>query len=158
LIVGGSFTHAGSTPVNNIAYWFGGALAVDPTPAIPGGGVDGPVLTLAVASGDVLAGGMFTNAGGQLSPFAARAVAPGSPSITSQPSSVTVHTGGNASFSMSAAAGAPGVPLYYQWFRNGSPISPGPTSWGSVYSTPWGNNIQIANVHPSDAGNFWCVV
>jgi len=42
------------------------------------------------------------------------------PSIASQPSSVTVPVGGNATFTVSASGSAP---LSYQWQRNGSNIS-----------------------------------
>jgi|GEM_PF-790024 len=59
LIVGGSFTAAGSTLINYIARWDGTSWSS------LGAGVNGPVLALALdGSGNVYAGGAFTQAGG----------------------------------------------------------------------------------------------
>ncbi|MES1185826.1 MAG: PA14 domain-containing protein, partial [Myxococcales bacterium] len=58
------------------------------------------------------------------------------PSIASQPSSVTVPVGGNATFTVSASGSAP---LSYQWQRNGSNIS-GATS--ASYSL---TGVQVAD-------------
>ena len=56
--------------------------------------------------------------------------APVAPSITTQPSSVTITTGQTATFSVTATGTAP---LSYQWSQNGTAIS-GATS--SSYTTP----------------------
>ncbi len=71
LIVGGQFSAAGGLIANNIARWNGAAWQ----PLI-GGGVDGGVGTLIVQDigpiGQLVAGGGFTAAGGQLSAMVAR--------------------------------------------------------------------------------------
>jgi hypothetical protein len=61
------------------------------------------------------------------------------PSITSQPTSVSVTAGASASFSVSAA----GTSLSYQWYKNGSAIS------GAT-----GASHTISNAQASDAGNY----
>ncbi len=66
------------------------------------------------------------------------------PSLTSQPQSATVNTGGNATFSV-AALGL--TPLGYQWQFNGVNI-PGAT----------GTNLTLIAVQPSNAGNYTVIV
>jgi hypothetical protein len=62
------------------------------------------------------------------------------PAIVTQPASLSVSTGGSASFTVSASGAAP---LSYQWYLNGSAI-PGATS--ATYT--------IASADPSHAGNY----
>ncbi len=62
--------------------------------------------------------------------------APVAPSITTQPSSVTITAGQTATFSVTATGTAP---LTYQWSQNGTAIS-GATS--SSYTTPDGNDFS----------------
>ncbi|MDW8438564.1 MAG: T9SS type A sorting domain-containing protein [Chloroherpetonaceae bacterium] len=62
LYVGGSFTTAGGTPVNNIARWNGSAWSAVGTS--PNDGVSGGILALASYNGELYAGGLFTTAGG----------------------------------------------------------------------------------------------
>lgn len=66
-VVGGTFTTAGGTVVNNIAAWtHSGWVPVGAgTPGTTGGQLGGQVSALAVLpSGDLVAGGLFTTAGG----------------------------------------------------------------------------------------------
>ncbi len=65
LIVGGSFSNAGATPVANIAAWNG--TAWQPLD----GGVNDDVLALTSFDGRLIAGGRFTTAGGISSPAVA---------------------------------------------------------------------------------------
>jgi hypothetical protein len=66
------------------------------------------------------------------------------PSMTTQPASVNVSVGGNATFSVSATGTAP---LSFQWSKNGVSI-PGATS----------GTLTLSNVQPTDAGNYTAVV
>ncbi len=60
LVVGGNFTHAGSTPLNHIARWNGERWV--PLGSGGGGGVNDWVFSLAVLDGALYAGGDFTSA------------------------------------------------------------------------------------------------
>ena len=66
------------------------------------------------------------------------------PIITSQPSSITVATGGTASFSVTATGSGT---LTYRWYKDGQPIS------GATNST-----LTISGVKASDAGSYKVVV
>ena len=66
------------------------------------------------------------------------------PSITSQPSSLSVSAGTNATFAVSATGSAP---LSYQWRKNGTNIS---SATNTSYS--------ITTVSANDAGTYSCVV
>lgn len=63
LVVGGEFTHAGDQPVNHLARWDGTGWAPFGSPPDGPVGVDGPVWSLAVHAGDLIAGGQFRQAG-----------------------------------------------------------------------------------------------
>ncbi len=65
------------------------------------------------------------------------------PTITGQPQSVSVATGGNASFSVVAT----GSNLVYQWQKNGAPIA-GQTN----------ASLTIGNAQPADAVSYTVVV
>ena len=86
------------------------------------------------------------NAGSATSTAAAVTVnpAPVAPAITSSPQSVSVTSGGAASFSVTATGAAP---LSYQWQKNGAAIA-GATS--ATYS--------IASAQAGDAGTYTVVV
>lgn len=58
LIVGGSFSHAGNTPANNVAAWNGSSWTS------LGSGINSSVFALAVYDGKLIAGGYFSTAGG----------------------------------------------------------------------------------------------
>ncbi len=65
------------------------------------------------------------------------------PTITSQPSNVSVNAGSNASFSVTAS----GSGLSYQWFKDATAIS------GAI-----NNNFTINSVTTADAGDYHVVV
>jgi pectate lyase len=65
---------------------------------------------------------------------------PVAPTFTTQPSSLVVLLGGTANFS--AVAGGT-TPIYYQWFKNGSPIAGATTS-----------SLSVTNVQTTNAGNY----
>jgi hypothetical protein len=67
------------------------------------------------------------------------------PTISAQPASVSVLLGSNATFSV--AASSP-VPLSYQWFFNGNPI----TSGGN------GPTLTLNNVQSAQAGAYHVVI
>lgn len=71
------------------------------------------------------------------------AVSTSAPTITTQPSNLSVSTGGTAVFSVNAS----NTPITYQWYFNGSPIS------GATTAT-----YTIGTVASSNAGNYSVVV
>ena len=73
----------------------------------------------------------------------ASAIPDSTPSIVSQPSSLNVNVGANATFSISAN----GTNLSYQWYKNGSAIS------GATASS-----YNIPKAQASDAGNYTVTV
>jgi alpha-tubulin suppressor-like RCC1 family protein len=72
------------------------------------------------------------------------------PDITQSPNSQTNLVGTSVSFSATASGTAP---LSYQWFLNGAPLSDTARISGAN-----SNSISIANLQPSDAGNYWVQV
>lgn len=69
---------------------------------------------------------------------------PSSPTISAQPSSVTVDTGATATFAVTASGAGT---LTYQWFKDGQALS------GATSSTLSVTNTQTVNV-----GSYWVVV
>ncbi len=65
---------------------------------------------------------------------------PVAPSFVTQPASVVALTGGNAGFNAEASGTQP---IYYQWLKNGSPIS------GATAAT-----LNFTNVQNSDSGTY----
>jgi hypothetical protein len=161
LVVGGFFMHAGSIQANSIAEWDGAAwhvVGIDTD--VPGAGVNSNsiVLTLSVAGTDLLAGGTFFSADGQLSPFAARAVGPTTPVITGQPVNASAPAGGSASFTVTVDPGGWFVYPSYQWYLNGVALTDGTSPSGTVYGHTNQATLLISNVSPADAGSYWCTV
>ena len=77
--------------------------------------------------------------------------APVAPSITTQPSSVTITTGQTATFSVTATGTAP---LSYQWKKNGTSISGATsTSYTTPAETTADNGAQFTVVITNSAGN-----
>lgn len=85
-----------------------------------------------------------TNSAGAITSRIAVLTVLASPAITSQPQSRTNVVGTSAAFSVTANGAAP---LTYQWQFNGANIG------GAT-----GSNLTLANVQPSDAGNYLVVV
>ena len=75
------------------------------------------------------------------------------PVIQTNMADQTVFVGGTATF----IAPAPGVlPLAYQWYSGGNPLSDGPTGNGSTLSGTATATLSIANAQTADASNY-CV-
>jgi hypothetical protein len=72
------------------------------------------------------------------------------PSLTSQPTNLSVLAGGTAAFSATANGTAP---LAYQWMDNGTNLADGPGTSGAT--TP---NLALSNVSTNSAGNYSLVV
>ena len=73
------------------------------------------------------------------------------PSVTAQPVSEILYGGRTASFS---GAGNGTQPLYYQWLKNGSPLSNGVTGSGAVVAGATTTNLIISNVSSADNANY----
>jgi hypothetical protein len=156
LIIGGEFTVADTTLANNIADWDGTVWTpIGNSSAYPAGGMDGPVLTLSLAGTTLVAGGFFTHAGPELSPYAAMAVIPGPLTITQQPSDAAACQGSQTYFIYSVTGWYTGIG--YSWRHNNVPISDGVTPSGSVYAGTQTSILRIDNVQYADAGGFSCV-
>ena len=72
------------------------------------------------------------------------------PYIVSQPMDQTLSVGATASFTV-AAGGT--YPLAYQWWKDGNNLANGGTVSGATTT-----NLTIANVQPTDSGNYSVVV
>ncbi|MSU21549.1 MAG: hypothetical protein EXS30_09160 [Pedosphaera sp.] len=83
---------------------------------------------------------VVSNSGGPVTSSAAKLTVLVPPTITSQPKSVAVMPGNNATFEVAATGTAP---LTYAWMKNGSPVS-GATA----------NTFTISNVTFSDAASY----
>jgi hypothetical protein len=156
LIIGGDFTNAGTTQARNIADWDGTSWTpIGSSLAFPAGGTDGPVFTLSLAGTTLVAGGYFTYAGPELSPFAAMAVIPGPLSIMQQPTDAVACQDSQTSFTYGIA----GVftSISYSWRHNNVPISDGVTPSGSLYSGTQTAILHIDNIQYPDAGGYSCV-
>jgi hypothetical protein len=68
------------------------------------------------------------------------------PTIITQPSSVTVDAGSNATFTVVAAATPP---IFYRWFYNGSALTDGAGTGGATTAT-----LTVSNVLPNRVGNY----
>lgn len=87
---------------------------------------------------------VVTNAFGSITSTVAKLTVNATPVINSQPQSLSVNPGANASFIVTAAGGAP---LYYQWRFAGADI---PGANASTYTR--------SNTQPANAGNYSVVV
>ncbi|MFO0490880.1 MAG: immunoglobulin domain-containing protein [bacterium] len=116
-------------------------------------GTNGDVSATAVLpGGDVLAGGLFTAAGGVPANNIARSF-PGAPSpgILWQPVPFVATVSGPAVFTVVPSANIGGV-LTYQWYKNGTIIS---TSTNSTANAP---TLYISSVQAGDLGSYSCMV
>jgi hypothetical protein len=158
IVVGGQFTMAGGSAIPRIAFWNGVSWQGF------GAGVNGGVV-YALASFDpdgsgpvypqLAVGGDFTLAGGNIANRVATWVSAPTPVVITSPSSAVACAGTPASFSVRAAAG--GFPTY-QWRRNGTPLSNGPTGTGSTISGATSITLMIANPGDADLAQYDAVV
>jgi uncharacterized delta-60 repeat protein len=74
----------------------------------------------------------------------------GPPIIISQPAGLTNLASTVASFNVLAGWAAP---FTYQWYKNGSPLTDGPTVSGSLTST-----LTLSNLSGADSGSYWVQV
>lgn len=78
------------------------------------------------------------------------------PTVTHQPDNTSACAGGGiASFTVIAGGNAP---LSYQWRKNTSTISDGPTGSGSTIAGATDSTLMISNVSVSDAETYDCVI
>lgn len=171
LVAGGGFSQAGGLPASRIARWDGAAWSP------MGGGIAGGVGASAVYSlaalpnGDVLAGGSFSFAGGEVSPYFARWVESPLPRITSQPTPVRAAPGAEARFSVTptfgfAESSGGGGGLRFQWLRDGLPLTDGSPGPGSAFIRGAAGTIDatrplelmLAGLAPADAGRISVVL
>jgi WD40 repeat protein len=149
IVVGGSFSAAGTSPASNIAIWDGlGWSAL-------GSGTSGAVKALQLLpDGRLAIGGDFENAGGQASGYFALWDTVSAINIAVHPSSVVAALGSTIMLSASADSNDA---LQYQWRRNGVPLADGlfGTSNLSGATTP---TLAIGNYSQAVAGQFDCVV
>ncbi|MDC8758648.1 M4 family metallopeptidase [Janthinobacterium fluminis] len=74
----------------------------------------------------------------------------GAVTITSQPASITVAPGGNASFAVGAGGGT--APYSYQWYRNGAAIA-GATASGYAFTAQAADNGAVFKASVTDASS-----
>jgi hypothetical protein len=94
--------------------------------------------------------GVVTNSAGSVTSAIATLTVIVPPSIAGPPSSQTVATGSNVSFTVTAAGTAP---LSYQWLYNGSALSNGGQVSGATTSA-----LALGNVQPSNGGGYSVLV
>lgn len=149
IVVGGSFSTAGSSAASNIAIWDGyGWSAL-------GSGTSATVRALQpMPDGRLAIGGDFENAGGQASGYFAFWDTTSTIDITGHPANVVATIGGTVALVASATSSDI---LQFHWRRDGVPLADGPfgTSNVSGVTTP---NLVIANYSQAVAGQFDCLV
>lgn len=149
LYAGGEFTQAGGVTARHAAVWDGVSWAE------VGGGTDASVLALAAFNGEVHAGGLFEDIREETihSPHWARYLETGVLWIAQQPATQTRQAGEDAHFVSRAADGYGG--LLYQWYKNGMPLSDGPTGTGSeILGATSRTELFVIHVGLADAGEY----
>jgi hypothetical protein len=161
LVACGTFEFAGGHPADRIARWDGARWSTLDT------GLGGtppnafyPPSVLAVTalrSGEIVAGGSFTAAGGQTSAYWARWTETGSPWIARHPAPSTAHCPGQpAAFSVTPASGYGALTLRWQiespqfpgtWLTLGSDPLPLPCG-GSAWATQPASASTTIGVQP----------
>jgi hypothetical protein len=76
------------------------------------------------------------------------------PAINIQPSGLNKVAGATASFTVDASGGA----LNYQWFRNTTALTNGPSGSGSTLSGALSSTLTITSVQDGDAGTYTVTV
>ncbi|MBK8914243.1 MAG: hypothetical protein IPM64_06510 [Phycisphaerales bacterium] len=61
------------------------------------------------------------------------------------------------SFIMNAGGGGT-LPLTYQWYKDGNPLSDGPTGTGSSITGATTTQLRITLINPTDAGSYYCEI
>ena len=151
LYVGGDFSSLGGLSINSVGYWDGSSWHD------MNGGTANSVYALANHGNLVQVGGTFTTAMNYIgNPYWLRWDETGVPDFYSQPFSVQVNIGGNASFTAQPDTGYAGTSL--RWYRYSTPLSDGVTPWGSTITGSHGEVLDILNVQPQDLGDYFCVL
>lgn len=147
LYAGGDFTTAGGLAAPRLAWW-------DGTWHAAGGGADQTVRAIAAYNGEVHAGGSFgfVKSGTLVAPGWARWLETGAPWIAYNPSSRTVDSRGDVSFTAEPAAGYAGASL--RWLKNGVPVADGGTISGSTVSGATTKTLTLSRIQSYDAGAY----
>ncbi len=152
LYVGGNFASLGGVPAAHLGYW-------DGTWHEARGGADNLVNTITHNHNIVDVGGYFTNMdhGSFINtPTWASYDETGVPDFRTLPFSQSADPGTDVSFTAVPDTGYTGLAL--QWYRDGAPLSDGPTGSGSVLS---GTHTEVLNIHDvtgPDIGTYTVVV
>jgi len=77
------------------------------------------------------------------------------PTITAQPTNQTVGVGSTVTFSV-FGTGTP--PFFFQWLKDGTNLTNGTTSSGSIISGSTNNALTITNAQTGDDGNYWLLI
>lgn len=120
------------------------------------GGTDTDVRAIHVFHNEVIAGGLFSTAGGVLRPRIARFFPTGAPWVARQPVSLARCRDG-VTFSCLEARGYESGAAFH-WQRNGVPLSNGPTGTGSVVSGATSRTLAVLNAGNADEGSYRCIV
>lgn len=167
LIASGNFLTSGNVPVNRIARWNGSTWTSLGTGA-SGSGVRSVSAIAALASGELIAGGEFTEIGNVISPHFARWTETGIPWIARQPLPQTVNAEETLTLTATCASGYDfDGPVTYQWQRNGvnivngaagaSPNGGTVTGASGALPTPTTNptaTLTITGAKPGDTGAY----
>ena len=151
LYVGGAFNIVGGVPAGKIACWDGAWHAVT-------GGADNTVMALNSFHNEIHAGGTFFDVGlsYMLSPCWAKYTEDGRPWIAYEPSSQSPALGGTVTFSVTPARPYDG--LGYQWYRDGAPLSNGPTGYGGTISGAQEQVLTVTGVSYAEQGSYTMVL
>lgn len=160
LVVSGQFTTAGGNPIARIAAWDGVSTWTG-----FGAGVNGAAV-YALASVDLdrgagpawpqlVAGGDFTLAAGNIANRIASWVSNAAPLVITSPADAKGCLGGQVAFTVRAAAGA--FPTY-QWRKNGSALADGPTGSGSSIVGATSITLTISGMTAQDLGAYDVIV
>ncbi|SPE50518.1 hypothetical protein SBV1_1150008 [Verrucomicrobia bacterium] len=145
LYAGGQFTTAGGVPATNTAKWDGSAWSALGSGISGGNNNSVPVLALAAdGAGHLFAGGNFSLAGTNVSPYIAQANVGWPPTILIPAQTQTAEAGATVQIAVDAT-GFP--PPGYQWYFNGTNILSCTSS-----------NLVIANILFSQSGTYTVVV
>lgn len=109
--------------------------------------------TLAGQGSEIALGG-FDDYGNEYANFA-RCSPTGEPWIAWQPDDQRILPGASA---ILASAAADGYVVNFQWYKDGSALSDGPTPHGSVVSGSHEAFLTVLGCRLQDEGHYWCVI